>query len=524
MQPLAHNKAYPSYRVKVSRVPVAVLIAALILPAGSLSAQVGVTTRPTVRLRFTVDPLRLHIPRDLEPGGLWGPRTSPERVTAMWAASTMALIREQAVARRHQLLLAATSPQLERQRPAIPRPEAVAQPGPEEPGPGQQPVLGSLSEFADLGMDLNARVELVLDRLRNARCTAAAAFNVASGCVGGFPTPTLQTRFDIRASGIVGDRVHINVDFDTEREFNANNSIVAYYQGLEDEILRRVEVGTVTFEAPPSRFITTGIPSNSFGVQAEAQLGALNFRTIAAQQKGSAVRVREFTVGEAATQPVDFESRDLDFEAGRFFFVVNPVDLPGYPAIDALNINPGTLPSSMQPTAVRVYRLRAQSGQVQDNPNLGGIDAVAVRDDSPQRIGPFSWELLIEGGDYYLDPSSTWFALNTRVGTADFLAVSYVTAAGDTVGTFPSVNGVNDTLQLIYEPQRGTEVPTFPYEMRNAYRIGSQDVNRATTRVTIRVSNSEATLREEGTYLSRLDVALSSDPSTVDEFNRVFPR
>ncbi len=508
----------------MSRATVAVLIAALILLGGTLSAQVGVTTGPTVRLRFTTDTLRLQIPREMEPGGLLGPRTSPERVVALWAARTIALIRTQQMARRHQWLLATIGPQQERQRPAIPRPEAVAQPGPEETGPGQQPMLGSLSEFADLGMDLSARVELVFDRLRNDRCTAAAAFNVASGCVGGFPTPTLQQRFDVRASGIVGDRVHLNVDFDTEREFNANNSIMVYYQGLEDEILRRVDIGTVTFEAPPSRFITTGIPSNSFGVQVEAQLGALNFRTIAAQQKGSAVRVREFTVGDAATQPVDFESRDLDFEAGRFFFVVNPIDLPGYPAVDILNVNAAALPSSLQLAAVRVYRLRAQGGQVQDNPNLGGIEAVAVRRDSPQRIGPFSWELLIEGRDYYLDPSTTWFALNTRVGQQDFLAVSYITTSGDTIGTFPAVNGVNDTLDLIYEPRRGAEVPTFPYEMRNAYRIGSREVERATARVTILVSNSETPLDEEGTYLSRLDVALSFDPSTVDEFNRIFPR
>jgi hypothetical protein len=407
---------------------------------------------------------------------------------------------------------------------AIPRPEALAQPTEEEGVPGEQITLESLAEFAQLGLDLSARLELIFDRVTNARCTAADAFNVASGCVGGFPAPTLGDRFDVRATGLVGDRVHLDVDFDTEREFSANNSITVYYQGLEDEILQRVDIGTVTFQVPSSRFITTGIPSNSFGVQAEAQLGALNFRSIAAQQKGSAVRVREFTIGDAATQPIDFEARDLDFEAGRLFFVTDPAGLPGYPAVDILNINPATLPGAMQPAAVRIYRLRAQSGQVEDNPNLGGINAVALRSDSPQRVGPFSWELLIEGRDYYLDASGTWFALNTRVGTQDFLAVSYVTTSGDTVGTFPAANSVLDTLELIYEPRRGTEVPTFRYEMRNAYRIGSRDMDRGTIRVALLVTNSETPLAAQGTYLSQLGVALSTDESTLDEFNRVFPR
>ncbi len=507
----------------MSRATVAVAFAALLVPGGTLLAQTGAAARPELRLRFSTDTLRLRLPVALQPGGILAPRTSPQVLAESWASRVRAEILAQQVRRRHQWLLQSLGPQPE-PVPAIPRPEAIAQPGAQQVGPGQQPTLGSLTDFADLGVDLNARIELVFDRLQNARCTAADAFNVASGCVGGFPTPTLQPRFDVRSSGIVGDRVHLDVDFDTEREFNANNNIIVYYQGLEDEILKRVDIGTVTFQAPPSRFITTGIPSNSFGVQAEAQLGALNFRTIAAQQKGSAVRVREFTVGDAATAPVDFEARDLDFEAGRFFFVVNPVDLSDYPAVDILNINPPSLALDQQIAAVRVYRLRAQRGQEQDNPNLGGIEAVALRTDGPQRVGPFSWELMIEGVDYYLDPSATWFALNTRVGTQDFLAVSYVTTSGDTVGTFPAVNGVLDTLELIYEPRRGTEVPTFPYEMRNVYRIGSRDLDRATTRVAILVNNSETPVDERGTYLSRLDVSLSTDASTLDEFNRLFPR
>jgi len=404
----------------------------------------------------------------------------------------------------------------------IPLPEDLAE------GPPaitrEQATLQSLAELADLGLDMTARMEVVFDRLRNARCTAADAFSAASGCVGGFPTPTLEEQFNVRAGGVVGDRVHLNVDFDTQREFNANNAITVYYQGLDDEILRRVDVGTVTFDAPESRFITSGIPSNSFGVQAEAQVGPLNLRSIVAQQKGSAVRTRYFTVGDAATLPVDFEARDLDFEAGRFFFVVNPAAIPGYPDVDVLNLAREELPVEIQTTEVRIYRLRAQGGQVEDNQNLGGINAVALRDDSPQQVGPFQWQLLVEGEHYYLDPSGAWLALGSSVGTEDFLAASYVTLSGDTVGTYPVVNTGVDTLELIYEPRRGPEVPTFMYEMRNAYRLGRRDIQRSSAELAILVNESERPLAGDGTYLSRLRLALSTDVSRLDEFNRVFPR
>ncbi len=506
----------------MSRTTTAALLAALILPCGTILAQEVTGAAPAVDLRLRRDSLRLDPSTALSVGGRLGPRTTPQLAAAAWAVETAALIARQRVDRWQERILASQEPQTPETRVEIPLPQAVAEGAPAVAP--QEVTLQSLADIADLGLDMTARMEIVFDRLRNARCTAADAFSTASGCVGGFPTPTLEEQFNVRAGGVVGDRVHLNVDFDTQREFNANNAITVFYQGLDDEILRRVDVGTVTFQAPESRFITSGIPSNSFGVQAEAQVGPLNLRSIAAQQKGSAVRTRYFTVGDAATLPVDFEARDLDFEAGRFFFVVNPTALSDYPDIDVLTLDRAVLPSQMQTTEVRIYRLRAQGGQVEENQNLGGINAVPLRADSPQQVGPFQWELLVEGDDYYLDQSGAWFALSRSVGPEDFLAVSYVTAAGDTVGTFPAVNTGLDTLELIYEPRRGAEVPTFTYEMRNAYRLGRRDIQRSSAELAILVNESEKPLSGEGTYLSRLRLALSTDASRLDEFNRVFPR
>jgi hypothetical protein len=508
--------------MKVSFRALAVVIAALLFPGVCVLAQQMQRQAPGITLRLATDSLRIAFPSALEPGGRLGLRTTPLAASTEWVTTTRLLVTGMRATRRRTIALASLTPLVEEGRMDIPRPELIA----ERPTQvaTEDPTLEMLAELADLGLDMTARLELSFDRLQNERCTAADAISAASGCVSGFPTPTLEEQFNVRAGGVVGDRVHLNVDFDTEREFNANNAITVYYQGLEDEILRRVDVGTVTFQAPGSRFITSGIPSNSFGLQAEAQLGPVNLRSIVAQQKGSAVRTRYFTVGDAATLPVDFDARDLDFEAGRFFFVVNPLDLPGYPDVDVLNVSREQLPAQLQTAEVRIYRLRAQGGQAEANSNLGGINAIALRGDSPQRVGPFSWELLVEGEQYYLDQSGAWFALSSSVGTEDFLAASYVTVGGDTVGTFPAVDTGVDTLELIYEPRRGPEVPTFSYEMRNVYRLGRRDIQRASAALAILVNDSEQPLSGNGTYLSRLGLALSTDASTLDEFNRVFPR
>jgi hypothetical protein len=502
------------------------LLAGAVVPAVSQEAppdtvaSADTTPVPGLRLRILVDSVPLRIRAAVRPGGVLGLRLSGAYVAAVWERAVRDQLGTQRRARAEWPSPTAFA-EAEVPRGAPPPPPWATRP---REGAARSAAAEVLSRYADLGLQMRARFEMKADQFKNRRCTPADLANPVSGCEAGFPTPALDAQFHVQAGGIVGDRVHLNVDYDSEREFSANNNINVYYQGLEDEILRRVEVGDVSFNAPASRFITAAIPANSFGVQAEGQLGAFEIRGILAQQKGSQLRSKVYTVGETTTQPVDRELRDLDYEAGRFFFAVNPVFVPGYPDVDILGVAADLVPAPQRPVQLRVYRLRAQTAQNPNNPNLGGIQAVAVRDDSPQRVGPFPWELLVEGRDYFLDPSGLWFALATRVGDQDFLATSYVTAAGDTVGTFPAINRGTDTLQLLYEPRKGPEVPTYVHEMRNVYRLGSGDIDRGSIDVTAVVNESEQPLDGLGTYLSRLRVALPNDESTLDEYNRVFPR
>ncbi len=470
---------------------------------------------PRLRLRFPMrqGPSRIVVP----PGvGVRYLRPSAELIAALWATRTLQAVEAARLTRRSALSLTSLVLRVVQDSIPIPRPADLADPEP--------PLGAEFAGFADLGLDAQAHFELRFDQLRNARCTAGDVADLNSGCRGGFPTPTVESQFQVRAGGIVSDRLNVNVDFDSEREFNVNNDIRVWYQGLEGEFLQRVEVGNVTFRAPPSQFINAGIPSNSFGLQVEAQAGNLELRSVFAQQRGSAVRTRTFLIGETATQPVSFESRELDYETGRFFFTVNPMSMPNFPSLDILNLDPNTISVTERPVEVRVYRLRAQAGFVEANPNLGGIEAVALRRDSPQRVGPFTWEVLVEGRDYYLDPTRLWFALVTRISREDFLAVSYVTASGDTVGTFPSLNSVGDTLELVHEPKRGPEVPTFLQEIRSVYRVGGPEFSRSSARLSVLLNESELPGAGAGTYLSAMGLALSTDPNTLDEFNRMFPR
>jgi len=508
----------------VARSLLALALLAL-LSAPRLAAQQPDTLAGVRGLRLWRDPLRLVLPADLAPGGrLAARRPDAAAVARDWAADVRARLARRDAAMWRGLLLGG-----DRSLASVPAAAPAAPPQGPSPMPSEAPPPPQvISRIADLDLLMSARFELRFDQMKNLRCTPAEANDLGSGCRNQLNPPSFDPQFNVRSGGVVGQRVHLNVDYDSKREFEASNNIQVYYQGLEDEVLRRVDLGNVTFAVPPSRFITAGIPSNNFGVQVQGQVGALDFTGIFAQQKGNVVRGRNFTIGDRTVQPLDRAVADRDFEPLRFFFVVDPRTIPGYPGVDVLGLTQAALPLSGQVTQVRVYRRRSRlntAGTAEQN--LSGISAVALRNDSPQRAGPFPWELLIEGRDYFLDASGLWIGLAARLDQDDYLAVSYVTASGDTVGTFPAkaAAGRVDTLRLIYEPRRGADVPTFRYEMRNFYRVGAQgDVVRETARLRILVGESERPATGAATFLAQLGLALQTDATTLDQFNRVFPR
>jgi hypothetical protein len=387
-------------------------------------------------------------------------------------------------------------------------------------------VLGLSKKYADLTVDGQVRLELRTDRLRNHRCGAAELLDPNSGCRGGFKAPRLDNLFNIQSGGIIGQRVHLAVDYDTERDFSAANNVQVYYQGLEDEIIRRIEVGTVTFQPPQSRFITAAIPANNFGVNARFEVGPFEFQTLAATQKGSQVAERVYTVGQTTSQPQDRQLRDLDFETGRFFWVVDPSALTGYPAIDILNLGNVPVPVGSRPQEVRVYRFRPAANRTGADASIGGITAIARSVDPNQAYGPVRWELLIQGADYYLDRSGLWLALATKLDQDDYLAVSYVTEDGTRVGSFPGEDNpaAGDSLRLIVQPKTGPEAATFDHEMRQIYRVAGSDLDRGSLQVNLSVNRSERPLSGAPTYLSLLGLSIPTDATLFDRENRLFPR
>ena len=387
-------------------------------------------------------------------------------------------------------------------------------------------------DYADLGLQLQSRLEAKGERSRKERCTNSQLFNPGANCKGSFQ-PTFDFQFNVKTGGVVADRVHVNVDYDSEREFDASNNISVYYEGKTDELIERLEVGNVSFAPPSSRFITSGIPSGNYGLQAIGQLGPMRFRTIMAQQKGNVVKDNVFTVGDRTLQSVETEIEDYKVEPRRFFFTIDPVKWFGsaYPNIDILNTQQMTqlassLPDSVRPTRVFVYRLQFNS--LPQNPN--GPQFLINGRPEFQR-GPI-YEYLREGVDYYIDPSQLWISL---VRPASLNGERYVIAYNIGNGQSNPGTGGDPVLQnvtqdifanLIWDPSITPDDSAFTREIRSVYRLGGDDIVRQSVTARIVTGNGQEKPAAGGaqSYLQMFGLAQISNPSSFDVENRLWPR
>src|SRR6185503_11511098 len=352
--------------------------------------------------------------------------------------------------------------------------------------------------------------------------------------------PLVDFQFAAKSGGIVAERVHVNLDYDTQREFDASNNISVYYEGKGNEVLQRLEVGNVTFQPPASRYITAGIPSGNYGVQAVTKLGSMRLKTILAQQKGNIVRDHVFTVGDRTLQAIDRKIEDFQFEPRRFFFTIDPKLLgSAYPNVDILDTRrmaalAASLPDTLRPTKIFLYRLLI-GGQP---PNPSGPQFRIIGDPRSRRGQVY--ERLREGIDYYVDPSQLWVSLVRPLSlNNERLVVAYRVNVGGQDTIHVTTGGTPDLefkqseqfANLLWDPQVIPGDPAFDREIRSIYRIGGPEVRRSSVSVKVVTGTgadqekvADASGSSAATFLQLFGLAQKTNSSTFDIENRLWPR
>lgn len=122
-------------------------------------------------------------------------------------------------------------------------------------------------------------------------------------------------KINLNVNGKVGDKVNMNLNYNTDAtfDFDAQNMKLKY-DGKEDEIIKLVEAGNVSF--PTNSSLIKGA-SSLFGVRTDMQFGKLKLQMVASQKKSSSKSVST----RGGVQLTPFELNVADYEENRHFFL-----------------------------------------------------------------------------------------------------------------------------------------------------------------------------------------------------------
>lgn len=123
-----------------------------------------------------------------------------------------------------------------------------------------------------------------------------------------------QAKLAINLVGRIGDKLRLDVKYNTEATFNFEQNVKLEYTGYEDEIIQKIEAGNVSMPLPGSLIQGS---QNLFGVKTAFQFGRLRMTNIFSQRRGQAQTIE--VKGGAQTR--DFEVRADGYEANRHFFL-----------------------------------------------------------------------------------------------------------------------------------------------------------------------------------------------------------
>ena len=122
-------------------------------------------------------------------------------------------------------------------------------------------------------------------------------------------------KINLSVNGKVGDKLNMNLNYNTDATFDFDTqNLKLKYEGKEDEIIKLVEAGNVSF--PTNNSLVKGA-SSLFGVRTDMQFGKLKLQTVLSQKKSSTKSVSS----KGGTQTTAFEMDVADYEENRHFFL-----------------------------------------------------------------------------------------------------------------------------------------------------------------------------------------------------------
>ena len=326
--------------------------------------------------------------------------------------------------------------------------------------------------------------------------------NVEGSSTSLFPDLKMEQDLRIRLDGTIGEKIHVAVDHDSQRQIGSDYSVSISYDGDDDEIIQSIELGDVNLSITGPEFISYSIPHQGlFGAKLIAQAGPFDITAIASKE-GSSTESSDF-VGQASL--VNDSILDIS-PANNYFFRAFPDTV--------------TAPY-MQPDSNHT-RIFIDDGIGSNNVETGAVEGSCF---IPQVSGGDLveygwWDELTPGidGDFVLVDSSRTIRFLRPVNDTYRIAVALVTMAGDTVGTAPKDGPYN--LKLIKETNPFPDDPSWQYEMRNYYFLGANNIVRESFNCDIflqRAGEDPVSIQDGVPFIQILGLDTNGDGLMYDE-------
>ncbi len=347
-----------------------------------------------------------------------------------------------------------------------------------------------------------------------------------------------QQRIQMSVMAKIGDKIEFNTNYNTEATFDFENKLKLKYEGKEDEIIKLIEAGDVTF--PLNSTLITGSQS-LFGLKTQMQFGRATVTGVFSQQKSESSTI---TV-QGGAQTSKFSVKALDYEDNKHFFLAQYFAgnydnaLSKLPIINSninitkievwvTNIGPAVTDNRNLVALMDLGESRPYNQTINPRPGAGypdnrsndllsKFDTTNIRDInrvtqyltgpgfgyiSGQDFEKIENARKLNPGEYSFNSKLGFISLNSTLNPDQVLAVAfqYTVVGQDSiyqVGEF-SDQGITSPrtlmVKLLKSTALNTRIPMWNLMMKNVYNIGAFQLNREDFILNILYSGNENTV------------------------------
>jgi cell surface protein SprA len=333
----------------------------------------------------------------------------------------------------------------------------------------------------------------------------------------------------------IGDKLKLNISNNTQPSFGEQNLQKLEYTGKEDDIIKKIEAGTVSF--PLKSNLLTG-PLSLFGLKTQLQFGKLFVTGVLSQQKSQrkSINLQGGAQTQSFTIKADAYDENKNFLLGQYFYNTYDKTLENFPVIatnvimnrvdvwitnrtgattnvrSTINFMDLGEQTPFQPTlndpssktaksglpdnaSNRLYKLLLQNPGLrnQGSGTTNGLISIGL-DSSQGRDYTVATMRRLNTSEYTFSPQLGYISLNTQVNADDIVGVAYRYTYNGTiyqVGEFPEDVSPDTSsskvmfLKMLKGVSASPKLPVWNLMMKNIYSVGGGNISKTNFKLNV---------------------------------------